>query len=127
MTTELNRLYYLSVPPRVIWYSGLPINYDRYDILVYHLPVDSHNPEVLYDAMLSGLPVITDRTDLTICMIAHGINGLLCNNYDEIELYLNYLMDDPMLRESIGTAARNWAYENPDMGLGDVHGYIKPS
>lgn len=64
---------------------------------------------VVYEAMASGLPVISTRTGDTGENIIDGINGFLLHpncSVDQIVPILTKLRDDPALGERVGGAAR---------------------
>ena len=81
--------YHGSVTPEVLasdWYpraSGL-------------ISLSQHNegrPQVMLDAMASGLPVIASPIPAHTDLITHHLNGLICGNPEEFELALRTLGD----------------------------------
>ncbi len=71
-------------------------------------------PNVVIEAMAASLPVIATAIDGVTEIIDTGINGLLYNP-DDIETlkhHIEYLIDHPERRQSLGHAARNTIIQN---------------
>ena len=64
---------------------------------------------VIIEAMASGVPVVTDRRSGASRVIDHGRNGLLFDTDEEAIAAILSLKADPVLRRSIGKAARETA------------------
>lgn len=68
----------------------------------------------LFEALLSGLPVITLDNGATGSVITHDVNGFLLPVDDSERLItaLRTLLDDPAQRERLRAGARQWADKN---------------
>lgn len=76
-------------------------------------------PNVVLEAMSSGLPVVATRAGGTSDVIQHGVTGFLCDvgDIEGLTHYITLLANDPELRRCIGLAAREYVCE--------VHGFEK--
>jgi glycosyltransferase involved in cell wall biosynthesis len=54
-----------------------------------------------------GIPALASPVGINRELIIPGENGFLCHNEDDWENYLNKLIQNPSLRESMGTAGKN--------------------
>jgi glycosyltransferase involved in cell wall biosynthesis len=61
---------------------------------------------VIFEAMACGLPVVCENRGGYCPHIEHGVNGFLCDSQDEAYAIINRLRHDPVLRHSVGAAAR---------------------
>lgn len=68
-------------------------------------------PLFLAQAMAIGLPCVAFDCEQHRSVIEHGQTGFLCSTEHEMLQTIARLMDDPMLRHSIGTAGRALAAE----------------
>jgi glycosyltransferase involved in cell wall biosynthesis len=77
-------------------------------------PVSYFSPLKLYEYMAAGLPVVTSAIGQAIEVIAHDVNGLLCQPGDAASLAdgLERLRGDPRLRVRLGAAARAHVLSN---------------
>jgi len=70
--------------------------------------------QTVFEAMMSGLPVVTGRDRISEKIISDGVNGILVPKEDASALAsaVIALMKDSARRRSIGQAARAYAVEN---------------
>jgi len=70
--------------------------------------------QTVFEAMMSGLPVVTGRDRISEKIIADGVNGVLVRKEDSPALAAAVvaLMKDRAKRRSIGEAARAYALQN---------------
>lgn len=68
---------------------------------------DEGRPQVLLEAMASGLPVIASRQPAHVDVIAHGETGFIVDNAAELRAAVEALAD-PTTATRIGGAARAW-------------------
>ncbi len=73
---------------------------------VYPLRAMAGIPRVLLESMASGLAVVTWETGACRELITDGRDGFVCQDEAEMLEILRQLMNDPALRQQIGTAAR---------------------
>lgn len=66
-------------------------------------------PIALIEAQAAGLPAVASRIVGNRDVIVHGVTGFLASNDAELEHYTRRLIDDPQLRERMGTAAAKHA------------------
>lgn len=66
-------------------------------------------PVHLVEAMAVGLPCVALDTPYHADLIHHGVTGYLCRSEIEIAHHIAELVDSPVLRVSLGTAAREEA------------------
>ncbi|ALE57567.1 hypothetical protein AC233_24065 [Burkholderia sp. HB1] len=66
-------------------------------------------PIALIEAQAAGLPAVASRIVGNRDVIVHGVTGFLASNDAELEHYTRLLIDDPQLRERMGTAAAKHA------------------
>ena len=73
-------------------------------------------PNVLQEAMASGIAIVTTRHAGIPEHITHGINGLTVEEHDEPGMVdqLKRVLSDPELQRKIGTNARRYAEEELD-------------
>ena len=71
-------------------------------------PVSYFSPLTIYEYMAAGLPVVASAIGQAIEIIAHDVNGLLCQPGHAASLAdgLERLRGDPRLRARLGAAAR---------------------
>ena len=90
--------------------SELPVIYRSADIFV--LPSTSEGmPNVVLEAMSSGIPVVATRVPGSEELVRDGINGFLVEKEDIDDLFyaLNRLIRRPQLRREMGQAGREIA------------------
>lgn len=94
-------------------HEKMPEFYQTISCLLVTSSTEAHSL-VVYEAMSSGLPVISTCTGDTDENIVNGVNGFLLPvncSVDQIVPILVKLRDDPSLRERIGNAARQTVLE----------------
>lgn len=64
-------------------------------------------PTSLLEAMSCGCAVVSTATCMIPSIVEHGINGFISNDEAELRKYLELLLQDQDLRNTIGTNARN--------------------
>jgi glycosyltransferase involved in cell wall biosynthesis len=82
--------------------------FEEADIFVFPPRDPEGHPWVIVEAMAAGLPIITtDRGAITESVI-HGVNGFIveANNPLQIAEKLEYLMNHPDVRETMGKESR---------------------
>lgn len=86
--------------------------YARADVFVFPTLADVL-PLAIMEAMASGLPVITTDVGAIVEQIDDGVTGLLIppNDVDALSAATRRLVDDPVLRFQMGSAARRVADE----------------
>jgi len=69
--------------------------------------------QTVFEALMSGLPVVAGRDWISERIVAHGVHALLVPKDDPQALSkgLEMLLEDEETRKSLGTAARNLALE----------------
>lgn len=88
--------------------AELPGLLNSCDIFVLPSLYEGH-PKALLEAMACGLPVIGTRVPGTRELIQNGENGLLCEtDAASIRSAIERLIDDAVLREKLGKAARSF-------------------
>jgi len=75
------------------------------DIFLYY-SVHDNFPNVLLEAMASGLPVITNNVGATPEIITSMHDGFVCDDTESFKDHLISLIENPLLREKIGLNAR---------------------
>lgn len=100
--------------PNTRWIQGVPQQelaqlYEQADIFVFPSLVGGVGL-VVYEAMATGLPVITSDGDV---VIRHGVDGLIADPCDDgtLQSTIGSLFQDRQLRESIGINAAKRAQE----------------
>ena len=83
------------------------------DIFVYDSLHDNF-PNVILEAMASGLPVITNNVGAVEEMIDRDSSGFIAADNEEYQKFLFRLISDPALRETTGREARKTAGEKFD-------------
>lgn len=84
------------------------------DVFVFPSHYDTFALTVL-EAMASGLPVIVTPSVGCVNLIVEGINGFVLANGDDVQgliKVIQMLVDDPLTRRSVGSAARMTAEQN---------------
>lgn len=56
--------------------------------------------------MALGIPAVASNVGANKTIISHGVDGFLCNSYEDWEFYLSELISDASLRKSIGDQGR---------------------
>jgi glycosyltransferase involved in cell wall biosynthesis len=81
-----------------------------FDFLVHPTFIDC-SPWVLVESALAGVPAIVSRTGAISEMVENGVTGILCDVDDDdgFRQAIRRLIDDQLLRESMGRAARSRA------------------
>lgn len=92
--------------------TGLELSraYASADLFAFPSETDTFGNVVL-EAMSSGLPVVVTDKMGPRELVDHGSNGFVASNDQEFELYLNRLIQDEGLRESMGARSRELALE----------------
>jgi len=104
------RDYFLDPRRCSVYIDPAPMQFDvtNIDILaITNTEFGLDEVKQVLSAMQAGIPVVLPRTRLASRIVANGITGLLYNNPAELYSTIEYLTNDPMLREEIGLAARN--------------------
>ncbi|UCS95833.1 glycosyltransferase family 4 protein [Echinicola marina] len=65
----------------------------------------------LIQYMACGLPVIASPIGMNKEVVRHGVNGFLASSHEEWTRYLKILLEDPYLRQIMGTAGRKLVEE----------------
>ena len=92
--------------------TGLELSraYASADLFAFPSETDTFGNVVL-EAMSSGLPVVVTDKMGPQELVEHGSNGFVASDDREFELYLNRLIQDEGLRESMGARSREMALE----------------
>jgi hypothetical protein len=69
-------------------------------------------PTSLLEAMSCGCPVVTTATCMIPDIIKNGVNGFISNDESELASYINQLLEDKELRNSMGQEARKTIVDN---------------
>ncbi|MBM7130061.1 glycosyltransferase family 4 protein [Dyella mobilis] len=67
-------------------------------------------PQVMLEAMASGLPIIASSMSAHASIVSHGSTGFLCESPQEYERAVERL-EDPSTNRSFGHEARRWALQ----------------
>ncbi len=67
-----------------------------------HSPI----PTVILEAMSCGCPIVSTETCMIPEVVEHGVNGFMSNDPEELEGYCIKLLNDPVLANKMGQAAR---------------------
>ncbi len=89
-------------------HSKMPEYYRSIDTMLVTSTHEAH-PLVVYEAMSTGLPVVTTNVGDVDRYIINGVNGFILPVNASVERFievLNWLRNDPALRARIGEAAR---------------------
>ena len=65
---------------------------------------------VEYSAL--GIPCVVKDVEPYTNLIIHGVNGFLYTNTEEFEFWVDKLVENPSLRESVGKAAMEYVHEH---------------
>jgi hypothetical protein len=65
-------------------------------------------PQVMLEAMASGLPIIASRMPAHASIVENGQTGMLCNSPDDYRFAVESMEDDT-INHRFGDAARKWA------------------
>ena len=76
-----------------------------------HSPV----PTTLVEAMSCGCAVVSTKNCMIPEVIEHGKNGFMSNDEEELKKYINMLLEDESLRESMGREARKTIVESHNL------------
>lgn len=100
----------IEIIPFVEW-QYLPEIYRSIDINIYPLEIDNtftaSKSEIKWlEAGLLGVPTVASRVGAYEEMVIHGVDGLLCDTTDQWIEAISILIKDPILRASIGRAAK---------------------
>ncbi|EMA04651.1 Glycosyltransferase involved in cell wall bisynthesis [Haloarcula vallismortis] len=92
--------------------NDIELLYDAADVFVYVSYIDGF-PNVVLEAQAAGLPVIANAAYGMVEQIEDGESGVLVEGSDGSTLAdaVHRLLDDPELRERLGTAAREQVTE----------------
>ncbi len=94
-------------------HSAMPGFYQRQDAFLVTSEKEAH-PLVVYEAMATGLPVVTTNVGDVDRYIINGVNGFILPVNATLAAFvevLNWLKNDPALRARIGEAARQTTLE----------------
>ena len=94
-------------------HSAMPGFYQGLDAFLVTSDKEAH-PLVVYEAMATGLPVVTTHVGDVDRYIIDGVNGFILPVNAPVERFvevLNWLKNDPTLRARIGEAARRTTLE----------------
>jgi glycosyltransferase involved in cell wall biosynthesis len=72
---------------------------------------ESIMPMTIYDAMASGMPIVTTATCGIPEVIEHGVTGLMSNDPRELKDYLNQLFQDDQECARLGSNAQKKVVE----------------
>ena len=75
------------------------------DLFLYYSYHDNF-PNVILEAMASGLPVLTNKVGAVNEIIESGVDGLIAENDEQYTSYLRELLSDEGLRMRLGANAR---------------------
>ncbi len=75
------------------------------DVFLYYSHHDNF-PNVILEAMASGLPVLTNKVGAVKEMIESGVDGLIAEDDEQYVGYLKRLVSDTDLRKRLGVEAR---------------------
>lgn len=87
--------------------AAMPWYYAACDLYAYPHPKDTPWVSVL-EAQHCGRPVVTMRTASAELSVQEGRTGLLAKDFDEFEAHLAALVADPIRREAMGRAGREY-------------------
>jgi len=104
------RLYILGYVPDI----G-PL-YKKSDIFAYVSEIDYY-PNTILEAMSMGLPIIANKNRGIMEQINHRGNGILIDkeNQSQIETIFLELMNDPQLRDELGSSAQRWVKQSHNL------------
>jgi len=68
----------------------------------------------LLEAMAAGRPVLASAIEGNRSLVVDGVNGLLYRDEMDFALKAGRLVADPLLRQRLGLAARDFVRENCD-------------
>ena len=79
------------------------------------------------EGLMSGAPVVAAKIDGgTIMQVVHGNNGFLCENVDDFEKHIGYLLDNPDKIDVLGKNARFYARQfTPEKIIGRFLEFIE--
>ncbi len=99
-------------------HSKMPEYYQSVDVLLVTSTHEAH-PLVVYEAMSTGLPVVTTNVGDVDRYIIDGVNGYILPVNASVMRFIeriNWLKNDPVLRARIGEAARRTVIEKLSWG-----------
>ncbi len=102
----------LDIPPWIHYHGSVTpeaLASDWYPRASGLISLSQHNegrPQVMLDAMASGLPVIASPIPAHTDLITHHLNGLICGNPEEFELALRTLSDGAIANATSSNALR---------------------
>lgn len=99
-------------------HSAMPGYYQRQHAFLVTSNKEAH-PLVVYEAMATGLPVVTTNVGNVSRYIVDGVNGFILPVNAPVERFvevLKWLKNDPSLRTRIGEAARRTVIEKLSWG-----------
>lgn len=105
---ESEKVSNLTINTHVVSFEDLREIYRNSDIFLFP-SIHEGLPNVVLEAMASGLPVICSNAISLPEMVDHGKNGFLCNNLREFKDNLQYLIQDESLRKKFSENSRKKA------------------
>ena len=105
----------LGLLPDTVSFLGSTVvtaeHYQKADIFVLTSDLEG-TPNVLLEAMASGLPVVAHETGGVPEIVRHDETGYFADHEDAIAGYVLRLIDNSQLRQQIGRQARAWVEAN---------------
>lgn len=93
--------------------KDLPEYYHMSDIVIYPQSYEEGEPiqfgHPLLWGLSCGLPLISLNMGGARDLICDGVNGYLCNSYEEMNISMNFLADHALLRDKFGRASYDLA------------------
>jgi glycosyltransferase involved in cell wall biosynthesis len=69
-------------------------------------------PMNILEAMAAGIPIVAERKGGVSSLLTNNVTGILCNSLQEHIDSTTRLLENTALRTEIGSAAKEWAFEN---------------
>lgn len=112
------RKYYLNPQhTKVGYYGAASLDPSTYDIIVYPRSVTPHVAQHILKAMYAGCIVVVPNIQPLNGLVANGLTGIVYQLDEEIDLYVNGLSKDPILRKELADMARHWVSETADIKI----------
>lgn len=115
--SQINDSRILSIP-HIDSEPELAEAYSTLDIFMYTSLADNC-PLVVIEALSCGIPIVAFNTGGVPELVRNGCDGFVAGykNVDELSYYIEKLLDDSILRERFGQAARESAVDRFDHGV----------